>query len=121
MPAVHLRSQTAETLAEAFPGLPLAVARRVLHRVVGEDRDDLEGVRGLSKACAAELRARGRLDRLEVVDRRRSAVDPFVKNLFRSLDGRVFEGDSFDGVKVLRIGEAEVEVEVRGQRRVLRF
>ncbi len=36
-------------------------------------------------------------------------------------DRLVFEGDSFDGVKVLRIGEAEVEVEVRGKRRVLRF
>ena len=36
-------------------------------------------------------------------------------------DRLVFEGDSFDGVRVLRIGEAEVEVEVRGQRRVLRF
>ncbi len=91
MVAVHLRGQTPETLAASFPGLPLAVARRVLHRVTGEDRDDLDGVRGLSKALAAELRARGRLDRLEVVDRRRSAVDPFVKYLFRSGDGRVFE------------------------------
>jgi hypothetical protein len=36
-------------------------------------------------------------------------------------DRLVFEGDSFDGVRVLRIGETEVEVEVRGQRRVLRF
>jgi hypothetical protein len=36
-------------------------------------------------------------------------------------DRLVFEGDSFDGVKILRIGEAEVEIEVRGQRRVLRF
>jgi hypothetical protein len=36
-------------------------------------------------------------------------------------DRLVFEGDGFDGVKVLRIGDAEVEVEVRGQRRVLRF
>jgi len=36
-------------------------------------------------------------------------------------DRLVFEGDSFDDVRVLRIGEAEVEVEVRGQRRVLRF
>jgi 23S rRNA (adenine2503-C2)-methyltransferase len=88
---VHLRSQTPDSLAAAFPGLPLPVARRVLHRVVGEDRDDLDGVRGLSKALAGELRARGRLDRLEVLDRRRSAVDPFVKYLFRSGDGRVFE------------------------------
>ena len=36
-------------------------------------------------------------------------------------DRLMFEGDSFDGVKVLRIGEAEVEVEVRGKRRTLRF
>jgi 23S rRNA (adenine2503-C2)-methyltransferase len=88
---LHLRGETPETLAAAFPGLPLAVARRVLHRVVGDDRDDLEGVRGLSKALAGQIAQRGRLDRLEVVDRRRSAVDPFVKYLFRSGDGRVFE------------------------------
>jgi hypothetical protein len=36
-------------------------------------------------------------------------------------DRLVFEGDSFDGVRVLRIGDVEVEVEVRGLRRVLRF
>jgi type IV secretory pathway VirB10-like protein len=36
-------------------------------------------------------------------------------------DRLVFEGDSFEGVRVLRIGETEVEVEVRGERRVLRF
>lgn len=30
-------------------------------------------------------------------------------------------GDTFDGVRVLRIGTAEVEVEVAGARRVLRF
>ena len=36
-------------------------------------------------------------------------------------DRLVFEGDGFDGVKVLRIREAEVEVEVRGVKKVLRF
>jgi hypothetical protein len=36
-------------------------------------------------------------------------------------DRLVFEGDSFDGITVIRIGDAEVEVEVQGQRRVLRF
>jgi 23S rRNA (adenine2503-C2)-methyltransferase len=89
--AIHLRGQTPETLVTAFPGLSLSVARRVVHRLVGEDRDDLDGVPGLSKARAAELRERGRLDRLEVLDRRRSDVDPFVKYLFRAADGRVFE------------------------------
>jgi len=36
-------------------------------------------------------------------------------------DRLVFEGDAVDGIKVLRIGEAEVEVEIQGKRRVLRF
>jgi hypothetical protein len=58
------------------------------------------------------------------------AADDLRLNAISQRDGRpvalindrlVFEGDGFDGVKVLRIGEAEVEVEVRGQRRVLRF
>jgi 23S rRNA (adenine2503-C2)-methyltransferase len=88
---VHLRGHTPETLVEAFPGVSLAVARRVVHRLIGEDRDDLEGVPGLSKARAQDLLERGRLDRLEVLDRRRSEVDPFVKYLFRAADGRVFE------------------------------
>ncbi len=87
----HLRGQTPETLAGAFPGLELPVARRVLARVVGEDRDDLDGVRGLSKAHARTLATGGRLDRLCVLDRRRSGLDPFVKYLFRSADGCVFE------------------------------
>src|SRR5215831_6983386 len=87
----HLRGHTPETLAAAFPGLPLPVARRVVHRLVGEDRDDLAGVPGLSKVLARGLAERGRLERLEVVDRRQSAVDPFVKYLFRAPDGRAFE------------------------------
>jgi hypothetical protein len=36
-------------------------------------------------------------------------------------DRLVREGDSFDGIRVVRIGAAEVEVEVRGRRRVVRF
>ena len=48
-------------------------------------------MRGLSKAHTTALGSRFRLDRLAVVDRRRSALDPFVKYLFRSTDERVFE------------------------------
>ena len=87
----HLRGHTPESLAAAFPGLALPVARRVVHRLVGQDRDDIEGVPGLSRALHRELAGRGRLERLEVVDRRRSGVDPFVKYLFRAPDGRAFE------------------------------
>lgn len=36
-------------------------------------------------------------------------------------DRLVFEGDSFEGVKVVRIGEAEVEIEVGGRRIVVAF
>lgn len=58
------------------------------------------------------------------------AADDLRLNAISQRDGKpvalindrlVFEGDGFDGVKVLRIGEAEVEVEVRGRRQVLRF
>jgi 23S rRNA (adenine2503-C2)-methyltransferase len=88
---VHLRGQTPESLAAAFPELRPAVARRVVHRVVGEDRDDLAGIPGLSRAAHAALLTRGRLTRLRVQDRRLSAVDPFAKYLFEASDGRRFE------------------------------
>jgi 23S rRNA (adenine2503-C2)-methyltransferase len=91
MPSVHLRGQTPETLARAFPGLDLTLARRVVRRLVGEDGSDLEGVRGLARARAAEILDGGRLARLGIVDRRRSALDPFVKYLFRTPDGLLLE------------------------------
>src|SRR5439155_7283571 len=88
----HLRNHTPETLAAARPDLDLApgLANRIVTRLVAQDRDDLEGVRGLSRETARALLARTRTSRLEVLDRRRSAVDPFVKYLFRS-GGATFE------------------------------
>jgi 23S rRNA (adenine2503-C2)-methyltransferase len=92
-PPPHLRGQTPESLAGLWPDLRLdpAVARRIVSRLVHEDREELDGVRGLSRSAANQIRARGRLDRLSMVDRRRSLVDPFVKYLFASTDGRTFE------------------------------
>ncbi len=89
----HLRSQTPESLASLFPDLRLdpGVARRVLARLLFQDAEDVEGVRGLSLRAAAALLQRGRLDRLEVTDRRASTVDPFMKYLFRTGDGHAFE------------------------------
>lgn len=78
-------------MAAAFPELRLDVARRVVHRVVGQDRDDLDGVPGLSRSAREALLARGQLARLRIVDRRHSAVDPFAKYLFEAGDGRRFE------------------------------
>jgi 23S rRNA (adenine2503-C2)-methyltransferase len=89
----HLRGQTPDALLALWPdlGLDPGVARRVVARLVHDDRDDLDGVRGLSRAAAAEILARGGTTRLTAVDRQRSRVDPFVKYLMRSTDGRVFE------------------------------
>ncbi len=91
--AHHLRSHTPSSLAALWPDLPLddTVTRRIVGRVVGEDRDDLEGVRGLPRRLQREIAARSRTIRLQVVDRRASRVDPFVKYLFRAPDGRLFE------------------------------
>lgn len=93
MPLPHLRSQTPVTLAGLFPDLRLdaGAARRAIHRLVGEDRDDLAGVRGLPLHAAEQLLARARTTRLAVADRRRSGVDPFMKYLFRAGDGHTFE------------------------------
>jgi 23S rRNA (adenine2503-C2)-methyltransferase len=90
---VHLRGLTPEALLERFPGvgLDLPQARRVVTRIVHNYRDDLDGIPGLKKSKAEAVMAEGRRERLEVIDRRRSAVDPFVKYLFRAGDGRVFE------------------------------
>src|SRR5438093_11116130 len=93
MTAPHLRDHLPASLAALWPDLLLdtAVARRIVSRLVFEDGDDLDGVRGLSKAAARAVLERGRTTRLAVVDRRRSAVDPFVKYLFRAEDSRAFE------------------------------
>ena len=89
----HLRGHTPVSLAALWPDLALdpGVARRILARLVFQDRDDLVGVRGLSHANARAIAARSALSRLEIADRRSSAVDPFVKYLFRARDGHVFE------------------------------
>ena len=89
----HLRGHTPASLVAQWPdlGLDPGVARRVLARVIFEDRDDLCGVRGLSHAKMRALVERTDVGRLEIADRRSSAVDPFVKYLFRARDGHVFE------------------------------
>ena len=80
-PREHLRGHTPASLVEAWPDLDPGVARRLLSRVLFEDRDDFAGVRGLSKVQSQRVASRARLDRLEIADRRRSQVDPFVKYL----------------------------------------
>jgi 23S rRNA (adenine2503-C2)-methyltransferase len=87
----HLRSETPESLAAAVPSLPVEVARRVLGRAIFDDKDDLDGVRGLSLAARRAIEGGHRRERLDVADRRKSLVDPFAKYLFRAADGSAFE------------------------------
>jgi 23S rRNA (adenine2503-C2)-methyltransferase len=89
----HLRGLRPEDLPATWPDLRLegGLARRIQARLVGRDADDLDGLPGLAPALAREVLRRGRTCRLEVVDRRASRVDPFVKYLFRAPDGQVFE------------------------------
>jgi len=93
MPPDHLRSQTPDSLATLWPDLPLdpTIARRVIARVTGAGNDDLQGVRGVSHALAAEIGRRGSTQRLVCVDRRESPRDGFVKFLFRAEGGVLFE------------------------------
>jgi len=93
MPPVHLRSQTPGSLATLWPDLPIdpSLARRVIGRLVGEGRDELDGVRGVSLSLAAEIARRGSTQRLTCIDRRESPKDGFVKYLLRAEDGAVFE------------------------------
>ena len=89
----HLRGLTPERLIERFPeiGFSMSQVRRATTRLVHDYGQDLHGIPGMSKLKAETLMAASRVDRLEVIDRRKSAVDPFVKYLFRGGDGRVFE------------------------------
>ncbi len=91
--APHLRGQTPGSLAALWPelGLTPTLARRLVNRLVGDDRDEIGEIPGLRRHAADALGARGSLARLRVVDRRRSQVDPFVKYLFEAADGRRFE------------------------------
>jgi 23S rRNA (adenine2503-C2)-methyltransferase len=93
MRAPHLRGQTPRSLATLWPDLPIppVLARRIVNRVLAEDRDDLDRIPGVPGRVRDELRLRARLDRLAVQDRRLSPYDGFAKYLLRSTDGSVFE------------------------------
>jgi 23S rRNA (adenine2503-C2)-methyltransferase len=75
----------------ALPSLQPAVARRLTSRVVADDRDDWEDVSGLSNRAKDTLKRESRTERLTVLDRRKSAIDPFVKYLLRTSDGQLLE------------------------------
>jgi 23S rRNA (adenine2503-C2)-methyltransferase len=76
-------------------GLPADVAPRLfaqVHKVGAPLVPERERVRGLGRAPAQALVAAGATaGRLEIVTRRRSTADSFVKYLFRTHDGKLIE------------------------------
>ncbi len=89
----HLRSLTPEALAHLCEDLPLGLrlARRITSQVTARGLDHLDDVEGLSRAKRAAVLERTEGGRLDVVERRASSVDPFVKYLFSSPRGGTFE------------------------------
>lgn len=67
------------------------VANRTFKRLHQEDSDELETVSGLSALARGVLLEQGRVDRLRLIERVASRVDPFVKYLFEAPDGVRFE------------------------------
>jgi 23S rRNA (adenine2503-C2)-methyltransferase len=87
----HLRGMTVDALVQRWPDMPRPVARRLLHRTVGNYLDDLSALRGLSRRLHERVLQGSRVERLSIIDRRLSALDPFAKYLFQAADGSRFE------------------------------
>ncbi|MGH7149879.1 MAG: 23S rRNA (adenine(2503)-C(2))-methyltransferase RlmN [Planctomycetota bacterium] len=87
---IALQGLTPERLASSVPALSLPEARRVVSAV--HRGWNLDGpVRDLRRASLEALRARAGLPPLERLEERASAIDPFVKFLFRTGDGLLVE------------------------------
>jgi 23S rRNA (adenine2503-C2)-methyltransferase len=82
--ALNLRNldESGTITALAPHGVPPEVARRVFARVHRDGSDQLQGVRGLSRASARAISTDAVWPALEVIERRRSP-DGFLKYLFR--------------------------------------
>ncbi|HET6205093.1 MAG TPA: radical SAM protein [Planctomycetota bacterium] len=87
---IPLQGVTPERLAEAEPGLALAEARRVVSAVHRGWNLDAP-LPGLRRASLEAIRARAGFPPFERVAVRPSAVDRFVKLVFRTADGRLVE------------------------------
>jgi len=79
-------------MVAAFPEVSLGEARKVVSTVVRFGAVGLAGrIEQVRRVAREALAARGHLPTLEVVVERKSAVDPFVKYLLRTGDGKSVE------------------------------
>jgi 23S rRNA (adenine2503-C2)-methyltransferase len=89
----HLRSLTPAALAGLCADLPLELrlARRITSRVLERPDEELGEIDGLSKPKRAAVLERTAPGCLQVLERRESPLDGFVKYLFGSPRGGTFE------------------------------
>ena len=90
MPALALQGMTPEELARALPAVDLAEARRIVS-TVHRDGDIAEPNSAVRRTAREAVVAAGAVPAFELVDTARSSLDPFVKFLFRTHDGRLIE------------------------------
>jgi 23S rRNA (adenine2503-C2)-methyltransferase len=85
-----LQGMTPEELAAAEPAIELAEARRIVSTVHrdGDFAEPNSAVRRSAREAAVRV---GSLPALELVDTARSGLDPFVKFLLRTGDGKLIE------------------------------
>ena len=90
MDPVALQGLTPEALAALVPGATLSEARKVVSAVHrgASLRDRVEQVR---RTTLEQVRACVHVPSLDVIDERRSALDPFVKLALRTHDAKVIE------------------------------
>jgi 23S rRNA (adenine2503-C2)-methyltransferase len=88
-----MQGETPETLFEHLAplGATLPECRRIYAHVVQRCHDTLDGVQQVRAAVRDGALARVPVGRMEVVERRASAEDPFVKYLLKCFDGAEVE------------------------------
>lgn len=90
MQPVALQALTPEALMALVPGATLAELRKVVSAV--HRGDSLERpIPQVRRTTLAQVRALGHLPTLEVLEERKSSIDPFVKLGLRTHDARVIE------------------------------
>jgi 23S rRNA (adenine2503-C2)-methyltransferase len=87
---IALQGITPDELARAVPEIALAEARRIVS-TVHRDGDIAEPNSGVRRTAREAAVAAGTVPALEVVETARSGLDPFVKFLLRTHDGRLIE------------------------------
>lgn len=87
----HLPEELPALFAEHGLKVDAALARRLFASVVARGETDLTLAKGMPHALARDIEAKFHFPQVEVIERKASPTDGFVKYLFRLADGAVVE------------------------------